>query len=224
MAGETGLNIIKDGLIFYIDASNSKSYVSGSTKWNDLSRGGSNGTLINSPTYNPSNGGGIVFDGVDDYVDCGNSSTILVGNTLSCFVWAYIGSTTAYQPMAAKVTGTYDSGWEISNSNGIARVTLRPAVAGNNNVSAGTFVLNTWNYVGFTCDNTTIRLYLNNVLTGNTAASSLTLNSTENLTIGKRAAGNLYIGTIANVSMYNRALSVNEINQNYNTMKSRYNI
>jgi hypothetical protein len=224
MAGETGLNIVKDGLVFYIDAANSNSYISGSTKWNDLSRGGSNGTLINSPTYNSSNGGSIVFDGVDDYIDCGNSSTILVGNTLSCFVWAYIGSTTAYQPMAAKVTGTYDSGWEISNSNGIARVTLRPAVAGNNNVSAGTFVINTWNYVGFTCDNVNIRLYLNNVLTGTTAVSSVTLNSIENLTIGKRAAGNLYIGRIANTSIYNRALSTTEITQNFNTMKSRFNI
>ena len=57
-----------DGLVLYMDAANSKSYVSGSTTWNDISRGGNIGTLLNGPTFNSSNSGNIVFDGTDDYV------------------------------------------------------------------------------------------------------------------------------------------------------------
>jgi hypothetical protein len=44
---EGGGNIVTDGLILYLDGANSKSYVSGSTIWNDLSRIGNNGTLTN---------------------------------------------------------------------------------------------------------------------------------------------------------------------------------
>jgi hypothetical protein len=58
--------IVTDGLVLYLDAANTKSYVSGSTVWNDLSRSGYNGTLTNGPTFNISNGGSISFDGVDD--------------------------------------------------------------------------------------------------------------------------------------------------------------
>ena len=59
--------IITEGLIFYVDAANVKSYVSGSTTWNDISTRQHVTTLINSPTFSESNSGCIVFDGVDDY-------------------------------------------------------------------------------------------------------------------------------------------------------------
>ncbi len=64
-----GVNIVTNGLVLYLDASNTKSYVSGSTTWSDVSRSGNNGTLINGPTFNSANGGSIVFDGTNDYVD-----------------------------------------------------------------------------------------------------------------------------------------------------------
>ena len=67
-----------DGLVFYVDAGNNKSYngVSGGTTWTDLA-GNNNGTLTNMETdpansgyaYDSGNGGSIVFDGVDDRVD-----------------------------------------------------------------------------------------------------------------------------------------------------------
>ena len=54
--------IVTDGLVLCLDAANTKSYVSGSTTWNDISRSGFSGTLINGPTFNGNNGGSIVFD------------------------------------------------------------------------------------------------------------------------------------------------------------------
>ena len=61
-----------DGLVMYLDAGNTKSYLSGSSTWNDLSGNGYNGTLTNGPTFTNSFGGGIVFDGIDDYVTISN--------------------------------------------------------------------------------------------------------------------------------------------------------
>ena len=71
-AVEGGPNVVYNGLVLYLDAANNKSYVSGSTSWNDLTSNQNVGTLTNGPTFNTGSGGSIVFDGVDDYVDCGN--------------------------------------------------------------------------------------------------------------------------------------------------------
>ena len=60
--------IVTDGLVLALDAGNVKSYVSGSTTWFDKSGFVNNGTLTNGPTFSSVNGGGIIFDGTDDYV------------------------------------------------------------------------------------------------------------------------------------------------------------
>jgi len=51
MAFSYSPKIVTDGLVLYLDAANPYSYVSGSTSWNDISRGGNNGTLVNGPTF-----------------------------------------------------------------------------------------------------------------------------------------------------------------------------
>ena len=85
---------VTDGLVLYMDAANSKSYVSGSTTWNDISRSGNNGTLINGPTFNSSNGGSIVFDGTNDTTNLGNILNIGLNSwTISC--WFKINSYTS---------------------------------------------------------------------------------------------------------------------------------
>jgi len=69
MAFQYSPKIVTNGLSFYVDASNTKSFVSGSTVWNDLTINSNNGTLTNGPTFSRNNGGSIVFDGVDDRVN-----------------------------------------------------------------------------------------------------------------------------------------------------------
>jgi hypothetical protein len=59
---------ITDGLVLCLDAANSKSYPGSGTTWTDLSGLGNTGTLTNGPTYSSANGGSLVFDGVNDYV------------------------------------------------------------------------------------------------------------------------------------------------------------
>jgi hypothetical protein len=69
-----------------LDAANTKSYVPSSTSWNDISRGGNSGTLINGPTFNSANGGSIVFDGVDDYSQTENTIN-LVNKSFTIITW-----------------------------------------------------------------------------------------------------------------------------------------
>ncbi len=77
-----GPNIVKDGLVFYLDAGSPNSFyppTAGAT-WKDTSGNGHIGTLTNGPTYDSANGGTIVFDGVDDYVST-NYNTALTDFT-----------------------------------------------------------------------------------------------------------------------------------------------
>jgi len=68
MAFSYSPKIATDGLVLCLDAANNRSYPGSGTAWTDLSRGGNNGALTNGPTFNSANGGSIVFDGTNDYV------------------------------------------------------------------------------------------------------------------------------------------------------------
>jgi hypothetical protein len=75
--------IVTDGLVLALDAADRNSYVGGSTVWNDVSGNNYTGSLVNGPTFSNNS---IVFDGVDDYVDCGLSTFQPTQITLSVWV------------------------------------------------------------------------------------------------------------------------------------------
>jgi hypothetical protein len=60
--------IVTNGLVLNLDAGFTPSYPTTATTWYDSSSNGNNGALTNGPTYSSVNGGGIVFDGVDDRI------------------------------------------------------------------------------------------------------------------------------------------------------------
>ena len=51
-------SIVRDNIVQYLDAANTKSYPGSGTTWTDLSSSGNNVTLTNWPTYSSSTGGG----------------------------------------------------------------------------------------------------------------------------------------------------------------------
>lgn len=61
--------IIQTNLVQHLDAANSSSYSGSGSTWSDLTSNGVDGTLINSPTYSSTEGGGsFFFDGTSEYV------------------------------------------------------------------------------------------------------------------------------------------------------------
>ena len=60
MAFQFQPKIVIDGLVLYLDSSNTRSYISGGTSWNDLSKSCNNGTVYGC-SYD---GSGVVFDGI----------------------------------------------------------------------------------------------------------------------------------------------------------------
>jgi len=60
--------VVTDGLVLNLDAGFTPSYPKNGTTWYDNSSGGNNGTFTNGPTFNSVDGGSIVFDGTNDYI------------------------------------------------------------------------------------------------------------------------------------------------------------
>jgi hypothetical protein len=231
MAFNYSPKIVTDGLVLYLDAANLNSYVSGSTAWRDISRGGNNGTLINGVSYNGLNGGSLVFDGVDDYVNLGNPSSLNITAEITLSVWVKIPSynTGVFSDIITKgisfggsdasyFIGIINDGrisWEIVNDSNVRRQRIVSAV----NAAAYNGL---WTNFTGTYDSSRLTLYINGILFSTALFDLSPIRvRTGNVTIG----GTRYLdGKMSNVVIYNRALTPQEILQNYNATKGRYGL
>lgn len=221
----TGPHIVTDGLVLHLDAANTKSYQSGSATWFDKSGNGNNGTLTNGPTFSSLNGGSIVFDGSNDYIDISTSPNLTNPLTVCAFVnTSFI--TGSNQVIYGPVANGSDNWLSISNN----RIQILATQASDVNTFAitGTTVIqaNTWYYITGIVNNNVTQIYINGVFEAASSARAFTIggwNSTAR--IGQRATGQFpFNGRIACVQGYNRALSAQEILQNYTATKSRFNL
>jgi len=224
--------IVTNGLVLAIDAANSRSYPGSGTTWTDLSGNGNTGTLVNGPTYAS---GSVVFDGTNDYVLANGTSLNSKFSTTSVshFSWVYptgagvivseIGQTT---PNA----GWHDSNIEINASGAFSFSTWHGGLT--NKVVSSNLSFNTWYYVGFTYDGTTLTAYINGASIGTTTfARSAPYNGRQQtyyalfaLDSTSMGTGGYGAGRCAAFFVYNRALSAAEVAQNFNAYRGRYGI
>lgn len=213
-------SIVTSGLVLHLDAGNPASYPGSGTTWTDLSGQGNNATLTGGPTFDSGNGGSIVFDGVDDHAPTTDNGFPFGSSpgTISC--WA----------KAATVSGFYI--WVFSYGSpsiggsrfiGTSDATYYYGGYGDD-ITAPGVTINTWfNMVG-TYDGSVASMYINGVLvSGPTSKSWNTIAGTS--TVGKQT-NNIqnWNGNIAQVLVYDRALTAGEILQNFNVDKSRFGL
>ena len=241
MALGHGPKVVTDGLVLALDAADRNSYPGSGTTWTDLSGNGNNGTLVNGVGYNGSNGGSLSFDGVNDYGSISHTTTLNPGTgdfTFGGFFKVNSDFASNFFPVFFSKSqldwqngylirptwpynGTFAVGVSQGGNSGVDRVTL---------VSTLTASLGTWvNIVGvWTASTRTLLLYFNGIQNGSsTITNSITINPTANLELGRynRITQSRYEylpGNIAQVSIYNRALTAQEVLQNYNALKGRY--
>ena len=212
--------IVTDGLVLALDAGNTKSYPGSGTTWTDLSGGGNTGTLTNGPTYSSANGGSLVFDGVNDYIDL-NTNNIITGTNPFTFE-AFYKVTNA--SVVAELFGNYGTGYTsntiwISGRYGVYINTLVPYFQGYP-LGVGTY------HMAFTRTSTgDCILYKNGIVDG-TATSTTSISVGQNFRIGSdvNGIGEVFGGELYSLKVYNRALSAAEISQNFNALKSRYGL
>jgi hypothetical protein len=224
-----GPNVIDNGLVLSLDAGNVKSYPGSGTIWYDKSGNDNNGTLTNGPTFS---GGSIVFDGTNDYVDIALTPNIQFG-TLDFTISYWINPISKISSFPSIFTNY--NGWGTGaiyfgvDHNGIPNKysfyingSLTAAYT-TSNISYGN-----WEQIIAVRDAGIIKLYLNGTQNGTTIdGTGIVLNGRNSslVRIGAiQGESNYYNGRIASTQIYNRALSAQEVLQNYNATKSRFNI
>jgi hypothetical protein len=221
MSVKGGPNTVTSGLVLELDAGNIKSYQSGSTTWFDRSGYANNGTLINGPTFNTGSGGSIVFDGVDDYVNIPSNTNIPVANSqYSINVWF---SATSFGAGGLVGWGAYNSSNAVTalrfNSNG-----FRHYWWGNDLDVALSMSTNTWYNVIAQYNGTTRQIFLNAQVVGQDTPAGHNVPYATNLTVGVTNTSEYLNARIGVAQIYNRALSADEVLQNYNAVKSRFGL
>lgn len=249
MSGNVAPKIVRDGLVLCLDAANDRSYPTAGLTWSDLTTNRNNFTLINGPTYDTSNGGSILFDGINDYANIPYNSTLSVtsGHTLECWFYATgrginsIFDGSGHLMRAGQVEDSVFQLNYIYDYGAIGYLWFR-SYNGNPYPSAGTFYFvgspnyvapaNKWNLATVTRDNSTIKIYVNGNLVTTVTGATIPSNTSwityagGSLTLGRVTSNNLinYKGKIAITRIYNRPLSDSEVLQNFNANRGRFGL
>ena len=211
--------IVTDGLVLALDAGNTKSYPGSGTTWTDLSGNSNTGTLTNGPTYSSDNGGSIVFDGTNDYVTTGDMFDPNSNFTFSS--WVNLDAFGTQRTIISK-----------QNQAGSIQIRIHGTdndveIVDNNRVNVGTFSnftlsLSTWYNIVVTRSSNTYSLYVDGVYKSDFTSTNVYDYAAQ--TIGKNfnIATEYWDGKISIIHCYDRALSAEEIQQNYLATKGRY--
>ena len=221
-----GKNIVKDGLVLWLDGKD----FTNSPQTNpllDRSGEGNNATPSGFAYTTPSGSdenGGIVFDGVDDYVNCGNS--ILADKIHTEVSWEFKVFRKKYHTNASIISKYLASfgkrSWNIrEQANNSIGNTFSSDGENYYSVTSENDLLtnNVWVNVIITFNNGIVNYYKDGVFhsTSISAITSLFNNILQPAIIGKYS--NYSDGTIKEVLIYNKVLTQAEITQNYNATK-----
>ena len=229
--------IVTDGLVLCLDAANARSYPGAGTTWTDLSKEGNNATLYNSPSFTNNNSGGLVFDGTNQYFMT-DLNTIGQADTSFTFGGYFYNTTNTHSSnnrfiFSNYVTSGHNGFFAITTytSTPILRLWMRDSSRGNNTQSNGIVPqVGVWYHVIGVRNhsNSTAQFYVDGELIHNYSYSG-------SVSVTDGASSTSYFGgvlhnvfsqimqaTVSSVQLYNRALTPDEIRQNYLATKGRY--
>lgn len=232
-----GRNIVTDGLLLHLDAANKSSYSGSGTNFYDLSGNIYNGTLTNGPTFDSSNNGSIVFDNANDYINVPINNDLILNSAGTIEAWVKLetlggsfDNTIVMKGDGASWTNLHyvlfePSGYDVmmlSTSNGVSATMTNGVKTPTLSVNVWYHVVATWQGVDFN------RIYLNGELSQEKTTGIYQPKDTTTscfFQIGRCYPNNYYFdGNIATTKIYNRALTSDEILQNYNSTKARFGL
>ena len=228
--------IVTDGLVLCLDAANVRSYPKSGTTWSDLA-GANDGAMQNmtASNFSSDNAGILSFDGTNEHVNCGNLENLSnISIQMNVRVLSNPGSYRAF--CGARLPGYNDhtSGFNIdmrSSSTTAFNVCSFEGSMIQNSVDLMTSSVDfgIWCNVCITVSASLITMYLNAVEESNTARTNhygSTIYMSE-LQVGRRpyqgGTHNMRINAdFSNFCIYNRALTGDEVRQNYEATVGRY--
>lgn len=122
--------------------------------------------VVISTTQNKYGSGSLYFNGSSQYIRTAANSGFTFGTgDFTVELWFYSSATGAYLTLFS-TTWAYQTVNQLRVSTGNNNNTLLLATYPGDLISAGTYSNNSWNYLTVTRSGTTLRLFLNGVITG----------------------------------------------------------
>ena len=220
--------VVTDGLIFAVDPASKRSYDNSTL---DALVGELNGTLTNSPTFDVGNGGSILLDGTNDYVDFGNDVvTPALPFSLSC--WVLFSAVDANDPIfdSSYDASSYYGFWAQKATDNLIKCHYGDGTGGGTADRRGkygttTLVANTWYHVSCVWRGAAdMSIYINGVDDGGThdgSGGTIDYGSSKPARIGVVKSN--YAGIrISQLLIYDRGLTADEVKQNYQATRGRF--
>ena len=219
-----------DDLVLALGLNNLSALNENGSKFTDISEYGNNGSCSGTscPIYTAAGkyGGAYTFDGVNDYLDCGNDSSLNIVDALTIEAWVkpltfgdrqgIVGRTTYLSAYSFVI---HSSSGELSFYNGNG--------TNHEDFYSSSLSLNVFQHIAVVRDSTakTISFYINGELQGTPANYTLTPTINYNtVQISKSGWGSQYFnGSIDEVRIYSRALPADEIWMHYQSEFMKYN-
>jgi hypothetical protein len=222
-------NIVTNGLSLFLDSGFIPSYKKSGNTWTDLSFSGKNATLINSPSFIDSTQGLLLFEANSNQYATTEDLGTLSNFTVNC--WFYLNTLPQSNKYPTLVCNTYDLVSKLNFSLGVNEIPWTGRIAGGffnsswYNASGFTPTVNTWTNACVSYDGSNIKLYKDGELFSSASTSTAAITSGQGVRIARRWDDNDYIdGYIPIVSVYNRALTSEEIYQNYSVIFPRFQV
>jgi hypothetical protein len=221
-------SVVMDGLILYLDAANSKSYSGSGADWNDLSKKDYNGTLINSPTYTAVPGY-FTFNGSTQYATSPVSTQL--GNTDYTIEFLLkVSSTSANYGILKWGSSPFNSlgkGIELRFQTNLLEYTIADGTGAGIRTTYSFTDIADDTYRHFTITQVaqgTVTIYVDGVSikTGSYSGES-SFTDTYTMWIARGNDGYLN-GLISYLKIYDRVLSTDEIEQNFQGARGRFGI
>ena len=233
MATSYSPDIPRNGLVFAVDAINTKSYPGSGTTWKDLGPDKLDGT-INNATFNGTDA--IAFDGTGDL--CNNASTpdTLEGNSnftvLGVFRRTANFAGKGYWGIGGNLTDQGICNWNYSNTNEITIDQWSRSTFG----SGQTFPLNEWHFAGWQKAAGNMVRSNCTIWSGNTSYTGTDLSILRNeyagtpnindqgITLGSISTSTSYCASvdIGWFVIYDRVLTAAEVIRAYHAMQPRF--
>ena len=233
-----GPEVVEDGLVLALDAGNPKSYPGSGTTWTDLSGNGNNGTLTNMDggNLNSANGGSFTFDGTNEYISADISNFFTsYSQQITMEAWVYIPTSATWTNgfYGNIFTRGYYGGshglWRTTTNNQVSAYFRQSGATFAAVQSVGTISRDTWFQLVAVWTGSSSQLYINGSLVNSSNGTLGTTTSNIPFEIGRNTAaggagGNYFTGNQAAHKIYNRALTAQEIQQNFNALRGRFGI
>jgi hypothetical protein len=222
--------IVTSGLILSLDSGFLNSYPTTGLTWSDISGVGNNAKLINGPTFDSGNGGTIILDGTNDYIDFPSMTTSSLGlntsNGASICCWINLKLLSRWTGVFAfwLTNNVCDFGWDIQPNNILRTWKNSSSYTGFDVDGSPSFTpyADKWVYFVLVSNSTNLLFYANGkLIESRTVSGNLDTTSNSKLTLGDHWDDPAQMKTSI-VQIYNRALSAAEVLQNYQATYTRF--